>query len=108
MRNRKKQENSHSSKKGVVFTARVHSGETVGSFMMLGIMDFLLGNSREAEILRKNLVFKIIPMLNPDGVRYGNNRTSLLGVDLNRRWFQPHKNLHPTIFYTKKMMEVFN
>lgn len=59
-------------------------------------------------MLRKNFVFKIVPMLNPDGVRYGNYRCSLLGVDLNRRWDKPNKILHPTIYYTKKMIEVLN
>ena len=65
--------------------SRVHSGETVGSFMIKGAIDFLVSNTFEAQKLRKKIVFKIIPMLNPDGVRYGNYRSSLLGVDLNRR-----------------------
>ena len=30
--------------------------------------------------------FAIIPMLNPDGVRYGNYRCGLGGWDMNRRW----------------------
>jgi murein tripeptide amidase MpaA len=29
-------------------------------------------------------VFKIVPMINPDGVVFGNYRTSLSGKDLNR------------------------
>lgn len=40
-------------------------------------------------------------MLNPDGVIAGNTRTSLLGVDLNRRWKQPFKYIHPTIHTLK-------
>ena len=63
--------------------ARVHSGETVSSYMMKGAIEYLLSPS--AKSLRKNYVFYVLPMLNPDGVRYGNYRTSLLGVDLNRR-----------------------
>jgi Predicted carboxypeptidase len=53
--------------------------------MMKGAIDFLLSDAREAKILRKKFIFRIIPMLNPDGVIYGNYRCSLLGVDLNRR-----------------------
>lgn len=49
-------------------------------------MEFLLGKSKEAEFLRKNFVFKIIPMVNPDGVVVGNYRTNLMGHDLNRKW----------------------
>lgn len=103
----KKVSDEHEEKFGVVLTSRVHSGETVSSFMMNGAIEFLLGESRGARILRKKFVFKIVPMLNPDGVRYGNYRCSLLGVDLNRRWDKPSKVLHPTIYYAKKMIEVF-
>ena len=53
--------------------------------MMQGAIDFLLSPCKEAVLLRKNFVFKLIPMLNPDGVRYGKTRVSMLGVDLNRR-----------------------
>lgn len=95
-------EKKHQEKFAVVLMSRVHSGETVGSYMLKGALDFLLSDS--AKSLRKNCVFKILPMLNPDGVRYGNYRTSLLGVDLNRRWHRPDKTLHPTIFYAKKMI----
>ncbi len=42
-----------------------------------GIIDFLLGESRVAAELRGRFVFKLVPMLNPDGVINGNNRTSL-------------------------------
>jgi len=44
-------------------------------------------------------------MLNPDGVVYGNYRSSVLGVDLNRRWKNPSKFLHPTIYYTKSFIK---
>ena len=44
-------------------------------------------------------------MLNPDGVIYGHYRSSLLGVDLNRRWKNPSKFLHPTIYYSKQLIK---
>lgn len=43
-------------------------------------------------------------MLNPDGVINGNYRCSLAGCDLNRRWKVPNKNLHPTVYHTKKLI----
>lgn len=92
-------------RKGVVLTARVHPGESVGSWMMKGALDFLTDpNSYEAELLRQNFVFKVVPMLNPDGVINGNYRCSLAGCDLNRRWKAPSKTLHPCIYHTKQMV----
>jgi murein tripeptide amidase MpaA len=52
--------------------------------MLDGLLKYLL--SKEAEELRKHFVIRIVPMLNPDGVIYGNYRCSLLGCDLNRKW----------------------
>lgn len=93
-------------RKGVVLTARVHPGETVGSWMMRGLLMFLTDpENKEAKLLRDNYVFKIIPMLNPDGVINGNYRCSLAGCDLNRRWKTPSKLLHPTIYHTKKLIK---
>lgn len=50
---------------GIVIMSRVHPGETNASWIMQGIIDFLVGNTTEAMQLRERYVFKIIPMLNP-------------------------------------------
>ena len=50
---------------GVVITARVHPGETVASWMMQGVIDFLVSDCVEAKKLREIYVFRIIPMMNP-------------------------------------------
>ena len=92
-------------KRAVVISSRVHPGETVGSWMMRGVLFFITDpNNEEAKILREKFVFKIIPMLNPDGVINGNYRCSLAGCDLNRRWKYPSEILHPTVYHTKKLI----
>ena len=74
--------------------------------MMRGVLTFLTDpDNVEAKMLRENFVFKVIPMLNPDGVINGNYRCSLAGCDLNRRWKVPNKTLHPTIFHTKRLVK---
>lgn len=71
-------------RKAVILTARVHPGETNSSFIMQGVIEMLTGNDKAAKLLRNSYVFKIVPMLNPDGVIVGNYRCSLSGLDLNR------------------------
>lgn len=75
--------------------------------MMKGIIDFLVSQAPEAKVLREKFVFKIVPMLNPDGVINGNYRCSLAGADLNRRWKTPSKVLFPEVFETKKLCKQF-
>ena len=71
-------------REAIILTARVHPGECSASFIIEGVIDYLLGKTKEARFLRKNFVFKIVPMINIDGVINGNTRTNLSGLDLNR------------------------
>lgn len=55
-------------------------------------MEYLTDPTNEqAAFLREHFIFKIVPMLNPDGVIHGNYRCSLSGVDLNRQWSNPSR-----------------
>lgn len=98
-------EKNYVGKRAIVLTARVHPGETSSSYCIEGLLEFLVSENPEAVLLRKFYVFYIVPMLNPDGVRHGNYRCSLLGVDLNRRWAAPSKTYHPTIYFTKRLVK---
>ncbi|XP_036963943.1 cytosolic carboxypeptidase 2 isoform X2 [Acanthopagrus latus] len=92
-------------KKAVVVTARVHPGETNSSWMMEGFLDFLLGDSEDAQLLRDTFVFKVVPMLNPDGVIVGNYRCSLAGRDLNRYYKTLLRESFPCVWHTRNMVE---
>ncbi|PSN47951.1 hypothetical protein C0J52_10322 [Blattella germanica] len=91
-------------KKAIVVTARVHPGETPASWMMKGFMDFLTGDSLQARELRDKFIFKLVPMLNPDGVIVGNNRCSLTGRDLNRQYRTVIRETYPPVWHTKLMI----
>jgi murein tripeptide amidase MpaA len=66
---------------------------------MEGFLEFIIGNEKEA------FVFKIVPMLNPDGVIVGNYRCSLTGLDLNRQWQNPNSKLSIEIYAMKEMIK---
>uniref|UniRef100_A0A8C7M1D6 BEN domain containing 5 n=1 Tax=Oncorhynchus mykiss TaxID=8022 RepID=A0A8C7M1D6_ONCMY len=91
-------------KKLVVLTARVHPGESPASFICQGVIDFLVSQHPVAVILRDHVIFKIVPMLNPDGVYLGNYRCSLMGFDLNRHWQEPSPWVHPTLHAVKQLI----
>lgn len=44
-------------------------------------------------------------MLNPDGVVAGNYRTCINGLDLNRRYLEPEKEVCPAIEAVKRLIE---
>ncbi|XP_050714852.1 cytosolic carboxypeptidase 2-like isoform X2 [Eriocheir sinensis] len=91
-------------KRAVVLSARVHPGETPSSWIMKGVLDFLTADHPKAHELRSQFIFKIIPMLNPDGVIVGNHRCSLVGRDLNRQYKMVVKEMFPAIWHTKAMV----
>lgn len=49
-------------RKAAILTARVHPGESNASWMMNGVIDFLISDEEKAKLLRDTFVFKIIPM----------------------------------------------
>ncbi|CAB3240917.1 unnamed protein product [Arctia plantaginis] len=55
----------------VFLSARVHPGESNASWVMDGTLACLLGSSCAAAALRHKYVFKIVPMLNVEGVING-------------------------------------
>nr|KAJ3422142.1 Cytosolic carboxypeptidase 2 [Polyrhizophydium stewartii] len=86
-----------SARRGIVLTAR-------------GFFDFVLGESPQAEYLRKHFIFKVIPMLNPDGVIVGNHRCNLKGYDLNRQWGMADNGIEfaPEIWHARHMITEFS
>lgn len=91
-------------KKYSCIIGRQHPCETVGSFVMEGIINFLVSGKSEANELLKKYIFKIMPMMNPDGVIYGNSRCDISGADINRQWGFPSRDLYPTVSACKAMM----
>ncbi|OWK55627.1 Cytosolic carboxypeptidase 4 [Lonchura striata] len=65
----------------VFLTARVHPGESNASWVMKGTLEFLVSSDPIAELLRKCFIFKIVPMLNPDGVINGK---SVFGLEMKK------------------------
>jgi hypothetical protein len=64
--------------------ARQHAWESGTSFVAEGALLYLL--SEEGADLRERAVWKILPMMDPDGVARGGVRFNRNGYDVNRNW----------------------
>ena len=69
--------------------------------MLEGIINFLISDAQQAMILLNNFIFKIVPIMNIDGVVHGNSRAELAGADSNRKWALPNKHHNPIIHSIK-------
>ena len=88
-----------------LLTARVHPGETPASHVLDGALKFLLDPADPRAIaLRSQFVFKLIPMINPDGVYRGHYRSDTLGFNLNRVYLAPSAQQHPTVFAITRLV----
>ncbi|GIX68678.1 hypothetical protein CDAR_47811 [Caerostris darwini] len=92
-------------KKIVFISSRVHPGETPSSFVFNGMLQYLLGSKDSiASRLRNLFVFKLIPMLNPDGVCNGHYRSDIQGLNLNRIYMVADFQHHPSIYAARTLL----
>ena len=57
----------------IVVISRLHPGETHGSFVVHGLINYLLSKDYTANKLRKEFEWWIFPCVNPDGMIIGNH-----------------------------------
>lgn len=72
--------------------ARTHPAETPPSFLLEGMVDYLLAGSPDAADLLSQFEFYIFPMQNVDGVVKGNYRSTPATDNLEVMWYYDTNN----------------
>ena len=90
------------SKRVVWLMARQHAWESGTSWAADGAVRFLLSDDPQAARIRKEAVFKVMPIFDPDGVAAGTVRFNANGFDNNRNWDIVDPVLMPEITATRK------
>lgn len=86
--------------------ARQHPGETMAEWWMEGFLDRLLDeDDAVSRALLENIVFHIVPNMNPDGSFRGHLRTNAVGANLNREWDEPSEERSPEVFFVRREMQ---
>jgi uncharacterized repeat protein (TIGR02543 family) len=70
----------------IYIVGRQHSAETASSYMLRGLINFLISGDAVAQRLRDDFVWYIVPMVNPDGVYLGASRATADLRNANRDW----------------------
>jgi len=86
---------------------RQHAWESGTSWTADGGLRFLLGDSEEATRLRRQAVWKVFPVGDPDGLQIGGVRFNVHGYDLNRNWDAIHPKLTPEIAAQHRAVKVW-
>lgn len=68
---------------------RNHAMESHSNYVIEGLIDFLVSNDIKADMLRRQAIIKIVPMMDIDKAFNGGTGKDQLPVDFNRDWDSP-------------------
>lgn len=80
---------NNNKKKSVWIHGRAHPSESPCSYHLEALIDNITSQSELAQELRKQVIFYIVPIINPDGVFGGYARSAPNGVNIEINWDRP-------------------
>ena len=96
---------SNDKKKSVWIHGRSHPSESPGTYHLEALIDLITSESEIAKELRKQTVFYIVPIINPDGVFGGFARSSSNGVNVEINWNRPDSLTNPEVKVLKAKID---
>ena len=85
----------------------MHPSEVASSYVLQGILNYVLKKRKRSNSFLKDTVLLIVPMLNPDGVFNGYTRLDTNGFNLNAHYkFADHRT--PSITALTELVKTIN
>ncbi|OMJ72415.1 hypothetical protein SteCoe_29148 [Stentor coeruleus] len=94
---------SKARKKYILVTSRLNPGETTSSYIVEGLIKFLLSDNPDSCKSRDCFIYKIIPMVNPEGVVIGNSRSTITGLSIQQKLSEMSDLFESVPKYIKKL-----
>jgi hypothetical protein len=88
---------SHERKKTVWLISRQHPMESPPTFLLQGLLERVLDQSEFSYRWRRDIVLKVVPIVNVDGTAEGYSRHNVNGINLNRDWQENIQAEHPEV-----------
>ncbi len=85
--------------------ARQHPAEVGGSWMLEGLLDYLLSDETAAFALLLNVDVFVVGFMNPDGFVHGNYRVNSQGIELASSWSNPDSLVPSVTAVEHRMMQ---
>lgn len=89
-------------KKRVWIHGRSHPSEQPANWHLEALINNIVADTPEARDMRRETVFYIVPMINPDGVAGGYSRSTSTGVNIEINWDRPDSLTMPEVKLLKK------
>jgi hypothetical protein len=84
-------------KKTVWLISRQHPMESPASYLLNGLLDEVRSGSAFARYWTQDIIIKVVPIVNVDGVAEGYSRQNAHGINLNRDWQPDFQQEEPEV-----------
>lgn len=89
-------------KKRVWIHGRSHPSEQPANWHLEALIENIVADTPQARDMRRETIFYVVPMINPDGVTGGYSRSSSTGVNIEINWDRPDSLTMPEVKLLKK------
>lgn len=94
-------------KKTMWLISRQHPMESPPTFLLRGLLEWILSESEFSRFWRQDIILKLVPIVNVDGVVEGYSRQNVNDINLNRNWQEDIQAEQPEVRVVHQAMDAY-